>query len=58
MARLDGGGGNDWRFCLQVASILSEIAMKNATKGNYNNNNINNNNPRFPKENRNTGMTS
>ena len=43
MARLDGGGGNDWRFCLQVASILSEIAMKNATKGNYNNNNINNN---------------
>ena len=40
MARLDGGGGNDWRFCLQVASILSEIAMKNATKGNYNNNNI------------------
>ena len=43
MARLDGGGGNDWRFCLQVASILSEIAMKNATQGNYNNNNINNN---------------
>ena len=43
MARLDGGGGNDWRFCLQVASILSEIAMKNATKGNDNNNNINNN---------------
>lgn len=32
MARLDGGGGNDWRFCLQMASILSEIAMKNATK--------------------------
>lgn len=42
-AHLNGGGGKDWRFCLLMASILSEIAMKNATKGNYNNNNINNN---------------
>ena len=43
MAYLDGGGGKDWRFCLLVAFILSEIAMKNATKGNNNNNNNNNN---------------
>ena len=35
--------GNDWRFCLLVAFILSEIAMKNATKGNNNNNNNNDN---------------
>ena len=44
MAYLDGGGGKDWRFCLLVAFILSEIAMKNATKGNNNNNNNNNDN--------------
>ena len=44
MAYLDGGGGKDWRFCLLVAFILSEIAMKNATKGNNNNNNNDNDN--------------
>ena len=26
-------GGKDWRFCLLAASILSDIAMNNATKG-------------------------
>ena len=41
---LNGGGGKDWRFCLLMASILSEIAMKNARKGNNNNNNSDNNN--------------
>ena len=44
MAYLDGGGGKDWRFCLQVVFILSEITMKNATKGNNNSDNSNNNN--------------
>ena len=43
-AHLNGGGGKDWRFCLLMASILSEIAMKNARKGNNNNNNSDNNN--------------
>ncbi|XP_022781526.1 uncharacterized protein LOC111322652 isoform X6 [Stylophora pistillata] len=31
-AHLDGGGGDDWKFCLLASSILSEIAMKNAIK--------------------------
>ena len=31
---LVGGGGHDWRFCMLAASILSDIAMNNATKGN------------------------
>ena len=47
-SHLDGGGGSDWKFCLLAGSILSEIAMKNAIKGdNYitnNNNNDNNSN--------------
>ena len=30
---LKRGGGDDWRFCLLSASILSDIAMNNATKG-------------------------
>ena len=30
---LKRGGGDDWRFCLLAASILSDIAMNNATKG-------------------------
>ena len=33
-AYLDGGGGNDWRFCLLTGSLLSEISMNNVTKGN------------------------
>ena len=44
VAYLDGGGGKDWRFCLQVVFILSEITMKNATKGNNNSDNSNNDN--------------
>lgn len=34
-AHLDGGGGDDWKFCLLASSILSEIAMKNAIKGKH-----------------------
>lgn len=34
-ASLDGGGGNDWKFCLLTGSLLSEISMNNVTKGNY-----------------------
>lgn len=30
---LQGGGGDDWKFCLLAASILSDIAMNNATDG-------------------------
>ena len=30
---LKNGGGVDWRFCVLAASILSDIAMNNATKG-------------------------
>ena len=30
---LKGGGGDDWKFCLLAASILSDIAMYNATDG-------------------------
>ena len=33
-AYLDGGGGNDWRFCLLTGSLLSEISMNNVTTGN------------------------
>ncbi len=29
----EGGGGNDWRFCMIAASVLSDIAMNNETKG-------------------------
>ncbi|KAJ7356110.1 ptk6 protein tyrosine kinase [Desmophyllum pertusum] len=29
---LEGGGGDDWRFCLLAASILSDIGMNSATK--------------------------
>lgn len=34
-AYLDGGGGDDWKFCLLTGSLLSEISMNNVTKGNY-----------------------
>ena len=30
---LKRGGGDDWRFCLLAAWILSDIARNNATKG-------------------------
>lgn len=30
---LKGGGGDDWKFCLLSASILSDIAINNATDG-------------------------
>lgn len=33
-AYLQGGGGNDWRFCLLVSSIFVDIAKNNVTKGN------------------------
>ena len=29
------GGGDDWRFCLLAASILSDVAMNNVTRGTY-----------------------
>lgn len=29
----EGGGGDDWRFCLLAASILSDVVMNNMTKG-------------------------
>lgn len=29
----EGGGGDDWRFCLLAASILSDVAMNNITRG-------------------------
>ena len=32
-AYLQGGGGDDWRFCLLASSILVDIGMNNATKG-------------------------
>lgn len=34
-AYLDGGGGDDWRFCLLAASLLAEISVNNVTKGKY-----------------------
>ena len=32
-AYLQGGGGDDWRFCLLASSILSDITKNNMTKG-------------------------
>ncbi len=32
-AYLQGGGGDDWKFCFLAASILTDIAMNNATDG-------------------------
>ena len=29
------GGGDNWRFCLLAASILSDVAMNNVTRGTY-----------------------
>ena len=34
-AHQEEGGGDDWRFCLLAASILSDVAMNNVTKGRY-----------------------
>ena len=34
-AHQEDGGGDDWRFCLLAASILSDVAMNNVTKGRY-----------------------
>ena len=31
----EGGGGEDWRFCLLAASMLSDIAMNNITRGTF-----------------------
>ncbi len=31
----EGGGGEDWRFCLLAASILSDVAMNNVTRGTF-----------------------
>ena len=28
------GGGNDWKFCMLAASVLSDIAMNDVTEGN------------------------
>ena len=32
-AFLDGGGGEDWRFCLAASLLIVEIAKNNITKG-------------------------
>ena len=29
------GGGDDWKFCLLAASILSDVAMNNVTRGTF-----------------------
>ena len=33
-ACLERGGGDDWKFCLLTASLLTEISMNNVIKGN------------------------
>ena len=33
-AFLEGGAGDDWKFCLLTASLLTEISMNNVIKGN------------------------
>ena len=32
-AYLQGGGGGDWRFCIQASSILTDIVKNNLTPG-------------------------
>ena len=32
-AYLQGGGGGDWRFCIQATSILTDIVKNNLTPG-------------------------
>ena len=31
----EAGGGDDWKFCLLAASILSDVAMNNVTRGTF-----------------------
>lgn len=33
-ACLEGGDGDDWKFCLLTATLLTEISMNNVIKGN------------------------